>query len=79
MNTLSKGHYAIITEEKSVRGWTVSVSMSGQKLCYAVFRTLEQAQAYADFERRRFGLPRSTGQTASHVGMGPRLDMGGVE
>lgn len=57
MTTHSHGPYAAVTEEKSLRAWTVSVLVSGQNLSFAVFRTRQEARSYADPERRRFGLP----------------------
>lgn len=51
-----KTPYLNVTEDKSARGWTVSIAQNGANLFMAVFRAERDAQKFADIERRRVGL-----------------------
>jgi hypothetical protein len=47
-----------VIEGKSAKGWTVATAANGKEQTFAVFRSEDDAHAYADFERGRLGLKR---------------------
>ena len=51
-----KTPYLNVTEDRSNRGWTVSLAQNGANLFTAVFRAERDAHQFADIERRKVGL-----------------------
>lgn len=52
----AKTPYLNVTEDRSARGWTVSLAQNGSNLFTAVFRAEQDARVFADIERRKVGL-----------------------